>query len=126
MSASFTVTFEGDHVEVVSEGEKNLEFAERMWAEVVRVCKENDCYHVLGVTYSTVPMSTLDGYEQPRVFQKLDISPRFRIAWVEKNIDAWENVEFMETVFFNRGLPGRAFPDVEEARQWLFGDDDAD
>ena len=48
-------------MKVESEGEKNFEFAERLWSEVVRVCRENDCYDVLGVTYSTVTMSKRPG-----------------------------------------------------------------
>ena len=118
-----TTTFEGDHVLVLSDGEKNFEFSTRIWTEVVEVCEANNCFRVLGVSTTTKPLEALEGYDHARLFRDLGIDRRYKIAWVENNADAQDIINFIETVLYNRGLPGKAFEDVDEARAWLLGDE---
>lgn len=47
-------------------------------------------------------------------------SDHIRIAIAELNDDARDATLFVETVLFNRGLPGKVFCTEEEARRWLF------
>jgi hypothetical protein len=115
------ITFEGDHIQILSNGEKNYEFSKRVWSEAVVVCKKNNCYDILGIADTTVPLTASEGYEHADLFEQLGIDDRYRIAWVEKNAEAYQAVYFVETVLFNRGFPGRVFLDVAEAKEWLLG-----
>ena len=123
MDARFTISFEGDHIKVLSNGAKNLEFATQLWTAITEACDEHDCYKVLGIADTTSPMPALEGYQHADLFRKLGIDRNYRIAWVELNQEAKAATYFVETVLFNRGLPGRLFDSVTEATDWLFSDD---
>lgn len=121
MTAIIEITFEGDHVRVRADGKKDFEVARRIWAGVSAACEEHQCFNVLGVANSTVPMEVMDAYDHARLFESLDIDGRYRIAWVELNKEAVDIIAFTETVLVNRGLPGKLFSTVDEAREWLLG-----
>lgn len=116
-----TITFEGDHILVLSDGDKDIEFSEKLWSQVVSTCEKYNCFNVLGIARSTTPLEALEGYEHARLFQDLGIDDRYRIAWVEHDPDAADVASFIETVLMNRGLPGRVFAREAEARAWLLG-----
>ncbi len=124
MQNELTVTFEGDYVQVISDGDKDYDFSVRLWSAVVEQCEKHECYDVLGIANTTTPLEAVEGYDQARLFRTLGIGPRYRIAWVEKSPDAVDMASFVETVLKNRGLPGRIFPSVYEAKRWLTGDGD--
>jgi len=124
MLASFTISFEDDYIKVLSDGDKNLEFAQRLWPAVVEACNEHNCYKILGISEATSPMPVIDGYQHADLFRKLRINRKYKIAWVELNEDAKDASYFVDTVLFNRGLPGRLFDTVLEASDWLLADDD--
>jgi len=125
MTSSYTITFEGDYIKVLSDGDKDLEFATELWSEVAKSCREHDCFNVLGIAETDSPMSTLDGYELAQVFRDLGIVENHRIAWVELNQEAKHATYFIETVLSNRGLPGRLFSSAAEAKEWLLSDGNA-
>jgi hypothetical protein len=122
MRNELVVTFEGDHVRVISNGVKDHYFMERVFDEIAAVCEQHECYRVLGIAHSTVPPEVIDGYDTARRMRERNIDHRYRIAWVEHNEDAIDVIEFVETVLANRGLPGRLFPDEATAKEWLFED----
>ena len=122
MAGNFSITFEGDHIKVISDGDKDLKFATELWSEVAKTCREHDCFKVLGIADTVTPMSTLDGYELAQVFRDLHIGASYLIAWVELNPDAKDAIYFIETVLSNRGLPGRLFTSASEATEWLLSD----
>ena len=125
MAAEFSVTFEGDHVKVVSLGDKSIEVARTVWTLVAETCQKHDCYKVLGIADSDKPLRLTEGYAHAEMFRDLGITAKYRIAWVELNPDGQDVIEFTETVLFNRGLPGRVFKSEERAREWLFEEDEA-
>ena len=120
MGIGFTVSFQGDHVRIDSDAERSIEYATALWTEVAKVCEEHECYFVLAVSNAPGPMPIIDGYDHADLFRKLGIAQRYRIAWAELNDNARSATEFVETVLFNRGLPGKVFGNEEDARQWLF------
>ena len=122
MRNKLVVTFEDDHVRVISDGVKDHYFQERLWDEVAAVCERHKCYRVLGIAHTTVPLEVIDAYDTARMMRERNIDGRYRIAWVEHSQDALDVVEFAETVLINRGLPGRLFPDEGKAKEWLFED----
>ncbi|HKI86949.1 MAG TPA: hypothetical protein VKA53_09410 [Thermoanaerobaculia bacterium] len=122
MKSVLAVTFEGSHVRVQSDGEKSYPFALKLWTEVGRVCRENHCFRVLGIAKTTLPVSTLEGFDHIEIFAAAGITPEFRIAWVELNPDAFVTTRFIETVLLNRGVANvRLFSQVEPAKEWLLG-----
>ena len=123
MQNKLEVSFEGNHVLVIAEGDKDYNYMARLWREVVVVCEQNDCYNVLGLADTSTPVEAVDGYDLPAIFRELGIGQHYRIAWVEKDEDARGTMEFVATVMSNRGLPGRLFDTEEEAREWLLGSD---
>jgi hypothetical protein len=124
MHNDFTITLEDGYVQVLSEGEKDYEFAEKLWTAVVAFCKQHNCYQILGISNTSRPMEAVDGYDHARLFRDLGISHEYRIAWVELREDAKDMTAFIETVLVNRGLPGRLFSSVQEAKDWLLHDGD--
>lgn len=57
MENELKITFEGGFIQVISNGEKDFEFAKKCWTAVVKVCKENNIYRVLGIANTTLPIS---------------------------------------------------------------------
>lgn len=112
-------------MQVLSNGEKNYEFASRLWSQTVDACRENECFKILGIAKTTIPVQTMEAYDHVELFQQLGITPEFRIAWVELNAEAYKTTYFIETVLSNRGFPGRLFSDISEAKEWLLGERDA-
>ena len=115
------VTFEGDHVRVVTEGDKDYRFLDKVWRDVAATCELHDCYNVLGIAKSSTPVEAVEGYELPALFRELNIDQKYRIAWVELDEDAQDTIAFIQTVLANRGLPGLLFETEAEAREWLLG-----
>lgn len=121
MSGQFTVTFEDNHIQVLSDGDKNYGFAVELWTAVVEACQQHDCFNVLGIANTAEPQEAIDGYEHARLFRELGIGIQYRIAWVELSPDAVDIASFIETVLVNRGLPGQLFATVDDAKEWLVG-----
>jgi hypothetical protein len=119
MQNNFEITFEGDHIRVLSDGDKDYDFAERQWTSITDACRKHNCYNILGISHTTAPMEAIEGYDHARLFEDLGIDDRFRIAWVEFNDEARDMTLFVETVLINRGLPGRLFASEQDAKAWL-------
>lgn len=122
MQNSIEVTFEGDHVKVLADGDKDHSYIDTLWRAAIAACEENNCFRVLGIANTTTPVEIVDGYDLPTLFRELGVDSRYRIAWVEKNEDARDVIDFIATVLANRGLPGRVFDTEAEASSWLLSD----
>lgn len=119
MLNQITVSFEGDHVLVLTEGDKDYEYLEKLWPKVARVCEKHSCFNVLGVANTSTPIEAVEAYELPRIFRENNIDERYRIAWVEQSAEAADTISFVASILSNRDLPGRHFATVDEARRWL-------
>ncbi len=122
MSYEMNVSFMENYVEAHSVGEKNYQTAEKLWSEITRLCNANNCYRVLGIAESTRQMSVMDSIDHQRLFRALKITPKYKIAWVELNAAEFEKLKALETILINRGYRGKAFLDVDAARDWLLSD----
>jgi len=63
------ITHEGTYIKVLSNGEKSFQFAEKLWTEVRDTCRKHQCYEVLGVAETSVPMETFDALEIAGLFE---------------------------------------------------------
>lgn len=122
MPSKLEVSFEGDHIRVISDGDKHYEFVVDMWTQVAKLSREHQCLNVLGLASTTTPLEAVDGYDQARLFRELDMPTKIRIAWVETSADAIDIASFVELVLTNRGYSARVFATEAEARSWLLGD----
>jgi len=123
MSTEFKITFRGDFVEAIAPSDKSIEIVTPMWEALAAECEQRRCFNILGISTADYPMPTIDGYQHAELFNKLGIDHRYRIAWVEKNPEAVDATYFVETVLINRGLPGRLFISVGDAKAWLLNKD---
>ena len=119
MPYTLEITFEGDHIRVVADGDKDYRFMDRTWREIAAACEKHDCYNVLGIADTSTPVEVVDGYDLVALFGELNIGQNYRIAWVELDQDARDMTTFVQTVLANRGLPGLLFETEAEARKWL-------
>ncbi len=120
--ASYAINFNGRYVEVMSTGRKSVAFARRLFTAISNACDEHECYRVLGIGASEEALPISDAFDHAELFADLGIDSRYRIAWVETNPEARSSVRFVEDVLYNRGLPGRLFDSIENARRWLVDD----
>ena len=126
MAYEMSVNFTGDYVEARSTGNKSYQTAVALWAEITRVCVENNCFKVLGIGRSVTTMPTIDAISHEKLFNDFHITRKYKIAWVELNQEAVESVRFIETVLLNRSmLNGMLFNDVDKAKRWLLENTDA-
>ncbi|MGI9271010.1 MAG: hypothetical protein ACR2QT_04490 [Woeseiaceae bacterium] len=123
MASKLVVSFEGDHIHVVSDGDKSYEFVVDMWTQVATLCREHQCFNVLGLATTTTPLEAVDGYDHGRLFRELEMPSNIRIAWVESNPEAIDIASFVELVLVNRGYNAKVFATEYEARTWLLGDE---
>ncbi len=122
MSNILEITFEGDHVLVIADGDKDYRYMDRLWRKLAATCEKYDCYNVLGIANTSTPVEAVDGYDLAALFRELNIGQNYRIAWVELDEDARDTAAFVQTVLANRGLPGLLFDTEADARKWLLED----
>lgn len=122
MAYEMQVVFKGDHVEAFSKGDKSYQTALQLWTEINRLCRQHDCYKVLGIAESTRQMSVMDSMNHQNLFQDLGITKKYKIAWVELNPSQLPALRDLETILINRGFSGKAFADIDAAKAWLLAD----
>jgi hypothetical protein len=122
MPSKLVVSFEDDHIRVISDGDKHNEFVVDMWTQVAKLSREHQCFKVLGLANTTTPLEAVDGYDQARLFRDLNMPTNIRIAWVEISADAIDIASYIELVLTNRGYSARVFATEADARSWLLGD----
>ena len=116
------ITFEGDYVQAIANGDKDFEYSSKLWTEVVQACQDNNCLKVLGIANTRTPLQTMEAYKNADLFRELGLTHDYRIAWVELNPESYDALYFAETVLVNRGMPVRLFADEEQAKKWLLDD----
>ena len=122
MKTEIEVTFENDYVNIIFNGEKNLDLAKKVFSRAVETCVTHNCYKILGIANTTKPISTIEMFDFNDFINELGFNYKYRMAWVELNPKVFEIIRFNETVLKNRGIPGKLFNDINEAKNWLLND----
>lgn len=116
--ANYEITVQSDYV-VIERPEDYEVVAENvptMLADLSAACAKAGCHKALIVGPRTkVHLDTSDLYNLGQAIAKL----RLQIAMVEMHDVSADDVDFLETVVFNRGSPLRFFANVEDAKEWL-------
>jgi hypothetical protein len=123
MRDEIIVEYKGSHVYAAMYGKNNYSLSLELWRRIVAVCKQYNCFNILGENFTTEELSTMDAYDHLKILEEVGITFQYRIAWVDQQTPTAKGLEFVETVVVkNRGLAnGRLFSNVEEARRWLLG-----
>ena len=96
--------------------EVELEDQRASLARISSICKEASCQKVLiRGTGTTVKLAIADVFQLGQEIAKLGL----KIAVVESHDAANDDVEFLELVVQNRGLPLRFFECETSAKEWL-------
>lgn len=119
------ITFEENYIQACSNGKKSIEFATKLWTEITNACKKHECFNVLGIANTTAPVNTIDAVNHVELFQNLDITRKYRIAWVELNPEAADMAHLVERLLSSHKVTCRVFSDIAEAKKWLFFGRDA-
>ena len=123
MRDEIIVEYKGNYVYAAMYGKNNYDLSLELWRRIVAVCKQYNCFNILGENYTTEELSTMDAYDHLKILNEVGITFQYRIAWVQQVEETAKGLEFVETVVVkNRGLAnGRLFSNVEEAKRWLLG-----
>ena len=120
MNYELQITHECGYVLVWVAGDKNsYQVSLEIWGSIAKACAEQGCKKVLALSNSA-PLKTMEASSHWEVFNKVGITPDYRIAWVEGNAKTKEAAKLIETVLDNRGYSqARMFDDPAEAKKWL-------
>lgn len=104
-------------------GKNNYDISLEAWRRIMALCKEHNCFKILGENYGTEELSTMDAFNHIKIVELVGLTRRHCVAWVNYVKETSMGFEFVETVVVtNRCLAnGRLFPTVEEAKRWLLG-----
>lgn len=123
MRDDIIVEHKGDHVHARVYEKNNYDISLEVWRRIMAACKEHNCFNILGESFATEELFTLDAFNHLKILKEVGLTLDYRIAWVSHVKEASRGLEFVETVVVkNRGLANaRLFSTVEEAKQWLLG-----
>jgi len=114
-----SVTFQGQFIKVIADGERDLEFVSRVWTEVLEAGQKHNCFKVLGIANTTKTVQPIEFIMVAQENAKYVPQSKYRIAWVESNPEAYESAYFLETYLRNHGFDARLFSDTANAKEWL-------
>jgi hypothetical protein len=123
MRDEIIVEYKDDYVYAEMHGKNNYELSLELWRRIMAVCKQHNCFKILGENFTTEELSTMDAYDHLRILEEVGITLQYRIAWVDQTTPTRKGLEFVETVVVkNRGMANaRLFSNIEEAKSWLLG-----
>ena len=123
MRDEIVVEYKGDYVYAALYGKNNYDISLELWRRIMAVCKQHNCFNILGENYTTEELSTMDAFNHLKILEEVGLTLQYRIAWVDQKTPTAKGLEFVETVVVkNRGLAnGGLFSNVEEAKRWLLG-----
>jgi len=126
MRDKMIVEYKGSYVYAAMYGKNNYDLSLELWRRIMAVCKQYNCFNILGENHTTEELSTMDAYDHLRILKEVGLTLQYRVAWVDQETPTARGLEFVETVVVkNRGMAnGRLFSNVEEARRWLLGEED--
>lgn len=123
MRDEIVVEYKGDYVYAALYGKNNYDISLELWRRIMAMCKQHNCFKILGENHTTEELSTMDAYDHLKILEKVGLTFQYRIAWVDEGTPTAKGLEFVETVVVkNRGLAnGMLFSNLEEAKRWLLG-----
>lgn len=112
----------GEFIQVHANGAKTLAFTTAMWHEVVKRCKANKVFKILGIALTSDPLSENEAVGLLPVFKELGLDKNYKIAWVELNPEFYDVILFSEQLLASNGVDAKFFYEVSNAQAWLLKD----
>jgi len=123
MPDKIIIEHKDDYIHVRQYGRDNYDISLDLWHRIVAACEQHNCFNILGESYTTNELSTIEAYDHIKIFRLAGVTIRHRIAWVHHVSETDKPVKFIENVLKNRGLVnGSFFASVKEAKRWLQGE----
>ena len=125
MSYKISFSDRPGYIHALVTGENSRDSVVNYMEEVLRECKDKDCFRVLieerleGPRLQTMDVFTVSSEGSMKVLGVFEA-----IAHVDENMG--EMRDFAETVAVNRGLPIATFSTIAEAKTWLGQQQSAD
>ena len=120
MPVEYTIEYADPHVEVRVSGVPDRTSVEEMWKDIVSLCREKTCLHVLGISTTERAIELEHALDYSTIFEGAGLPKGFRVAWVQTNPAAVTMIELIiETTRQRFGGEGKVFSDETEARAWL-------
>ena len=122
----FTINYDnkGDNILVVVEGSLTHIVFRDTAVEIAKIIRETGCTRVINdFSGATVASLALDIYHLPSAAQEAGLSSKIRRALVVG--DNGLEFFFLLNVFNTQGDDVEMFVGMEEAREWLYKDDDS-
>jgi len=114
--------FQG-YVRIQADGERHAdnvaENALQFWHDLVDVCNGKDSAKVLVVSNVQGKYPAEDALWVNSRLEALGVDRRWKIAFVNFDMESQEDVKFAETINLNRGFWIKVFPDEQTAIAWL-------
>jgi hypothetical protein len=125
MRNEIIVEYRGSHVYAAMYGKNNYDLSLELWQRIMALCKQHNCFNILGENHTTEELSTMDAFDHLRILEEVGLTLDYRIAWVDEKTPTAKGLEFVETVVVkNRGMAnGRLFSNIEDAKSWLLGNE---
>lgn len=119
MSINYTISRGQSYIEIIVSGAGDIDSAKRLWTEVHKECISYSCKKILGIGRNHTAPSLIDGYAHVGLWHTIGFDNSYRIAWVESTKNVYPRLRIIETALINRGLPGRLFDNIDDAREWI-------
>lgn len=125
MSYKISFSDRPGYIHALVTGENSRDSVVNYMEEVLRECKDKDCFRVLieerleGPRLQTMDVFTISSEGSMKVLGIFEA-----IAYVDEKMG--EMRDFVETVAVNRGLPIATFSTIDEAESWLGQQQSAD
>jgi hypothetical protein len=125
MRDEMIIEYKDNYIHVRHYGKNNYDLSLELWRRIMAVCKQHNCFNILGENFTTEELSTMDAFDHLKILEEVGLTYQYRIAWVDQKTPTARGLEFVETVVVkNRGLAnGRLFSNVEDAKSWLLGEE---
>ena len=122
-SNEFIIHVKDDYLQLHSNGAKDLAYATRVWREVVKSCEAHNINKILGIAYTTNPISEEEAHGLLKLAQGLGLDQNYKLAWVELNAQFYDIVLFTEYLLSSNGMNIRSFYKEDKAKEWLLSSD---
>lgn len=123
----YSITVSDSVVRLKTSGTFEHLTALKMWAEVIAVCEENDCFKVLAISHLEQPLPTTEVFNSSEFFSSVGLDQKYRLAVVTENPAVHEShliaASALKTHTMQTQFPAAAFDNERDARQWLHLED---
>ena len=69
MNDNIIVEYKGNYIHARQYGPDSYDASLELWQRIVAACKKHNCFNILGETFATNPISTIEAYNHIKIFE---------------------------------------------------------